>query len=53
MIYDRVFNVTGRAYTQCGFLSYTVCKLEVCYYVMQKVMFFALQKSLSKDSSSM
>ena len=29
MIYDRVFNVIGRAYTKCGFLSCTVSMLEV------------------------
>ena len=53
MIYDRVFNVIGRAYTKCGFLSCTVSMLEVCSYAVQKVMVFALQKSLSKDSSCM
>ena len=53
MIYDRMFNVIGRAYTKCGFLSCNVYMLEVCSQAVQKVMVFALQKSLSKDSSSM
>ena len=52
MLYDRMFNVMGRAYTKCGFLSCTVCMLEVCSDAVQKVMMFSLQKSLSKDSSS-
>ena len=44
MIYDRVFNVMGRAYTKCGFLSCTVCMLEVCSYAVQKVIIFAFTK---------
>ena len=52
MIYDRVFNTMGRAYTKCGLLNCTVYMLEVCSYAVQKVMIFALQKSLTKDPSS-